>query len=112
MNTEKGLTKLVEVATLIRNVRPKMKADEELAEFLKNYRAEKQSENGEVDDIDFITALLPIAIGHYREELYEFLAIWNEKSVETIKEQPFPQTLKEIFAIVQNDDFGELKAFF
>lgn len=112
MTTEKGLTKLVEVATFVRSIRPKMKADEELKGFLTKYREEKASENGEVDNIDFITALLPIVVGNYRDELYQFLAIWNDKTVETIKEQPFPQTLKEIFAIVQNDDFGELKAFF
>ena len=112
LTTEKGLTKLVEVATFVRDIRPKLKADEELTAFLTKYRDNKQNENGEVDNIDFLTALLPIIVTKYRDELYRFLSIWNEKDVEEIKNQPFATTLKEVFDILKSDDLGELKAFF
>jgi hypothetical protein len=105
MKTSIAIDKLINIAPIIADIRPKLQKDKKFKEFIENYK------NGEdkTDNVDFVLKLLPVFLKDYKKEVYELLAIICDKSVEEVEEQSFGQTVKTIKELLADDDF---KSFF
>lgn len=106
MKTDIALDKLVELAPIIYDLRPKLQNDEEFKSFLLSY---KSKDENKPDNLDFLLKIIPLLLGKHREYVYRILSIIDGKSVEEIREQPLGSTLNNIRALWTD---GEFRAFF
>ena len=104
MKTEVAVEKLCNIIPIIETLVDRFKADEKVKAFVMEYRAQKGISNSK-----FVFKFLPILLKDYREEVFEFLSIWNDKSIDEIKEQPFGKTISDVKAIFDDED---LRGFF
>ena len=98
MRTDFAVEKLCNIAPIISNIAEKIAKDTEFKAFMKEYNADKTNRV-------FMLKIIPILLKNYREEAFEILAIWYEKSVEEIKEQAFSKTSDEVKKIFLDEDF-------
>lgn len=106
MKTDLALDKLVALAPIISDLRPKLQNDEEFKSFLLSYKGNNEKKP---DNLDFLLKILPILFKKYRDEVYKILSIIESKTVDEIKEQPLSSTLNDIRALWTDGDF---RAFF
>ncbi len=102
MKTDVAIEKLCNVAPIIAEFTDKIAKDKDFKDMMNKYTKNANNKT-------FILKILPIVFKNYREDIYNMLAAWNDKSVDEIKEQPFKTTFEEIKAIWEDDDF---KSFF
>lgn len=108
MRTDVAIDKLINIAPIIADARPKLQADEEFTTLLKSHLKSQKDGKG-VDNLDFALKFLPVLLKNYRDEVYSILAIWCDKSKEDIANQPFGETVKVIKDLMTDEDF---KVFF
>lgn len=104
MRTDVAIDKLINIAPIIADARPKLQADEEFTTLLKSQKYGKG-----VDNLDFALKFLPVLLKNYRDEVYSILAIWCDKTKEDIANQPFRETIEVIKDLLKDEDF---KGFF
>lgn len=97
MRTDVAIDKLCNIAPVLAELSEKLANDEEFKSFM--------SEKGERTNRDFIFKVVPHLLKNYREEAFNILAVWNNTTVEAIKEQSFGKTIAEIKAIFEDEDF-------
>lgn len=97
MRTEVAIDKLCNIAPILGDLTEKLARDEKFKSFM--------SEKGERTNRDFLFKVVPHLLKDYREEAFYILALWNDTTVEAIKEQPFGKTIAEIKAIFNDEDF-------
>lgn len=108
MKTSVAIDKLINIAPIIADLRPKLKEDKDFKDFMENYVKNKK-DSSEIENIDFVLHILPTAIKNYKKELYEILAVLCDKTVEEVSEQSLGETIKVIKELLADDDF---KSFF
>ena len=97
MRTDVAIDKLCNIAPVIAELSEKLANDAEFKTFM--------TEKGERTNRDFLFKVVPHLLKNYREEAFYILALWNDTTVEAIKEQPFGKTIAEIKAIFTDEDF-------
>lgn len=97
MRTDVAIDKLCNIAPVLAELSEKLANDAEFKSFM--------SEKGERTNRDFLFKVVPHLLKDYREEAFYILALWNDTTVEAIKEQPFGKTIAEIKAIFNDEDF-------
>lgn len=97
MRTDVAIEKLCNVAPVVADLADKLSKDTEFKSFI---LAAKETSNNTV----FLLKVLPLLLKNYAVEAYEILSIWNEKSVDEIKAQPFAETVKQIKALFADED--------
>lgn len=97
MRTDVAIDKLCNIAPVLAELSEKLANDAEFKSFM--------SEKGERTNRDFLFKVVPHLLKNYREEAFSILAVWNDMTVDEIKEQPFGKTVTEIKAIFTDDDF-------
>ena len=102
MRTDVAIEKLCNVAPVVADLAEKLSKDTEFKSFI---LAAKETSNNTV----FLLKVLPLLLKNYTVEAYEILSIWNEKSVEEIKAQPFAETVRQIKALFADED---IRSFF
>lgn len=98
MRTDVAIDKLCNIAPVIADMTEKISKDEEFKAFMETYKAEKSNKV-------FFFQVIPLLLKNYREEIYEMLAVWEDKTVDEIKNQSFGVTVGEIKAIWDDEDF-------
>ena len=102
MRTDVAIEKLCNVAPVVADLAEKLSKD---TEFKSLVLSTKENVNNTV----FLLKVLPLLLKNYAAEAYEILSIWNEKSVDEIKAQPFAETVKQIKALFADED---IRSFF
>ena len=97
MRTDVAIDKLCNIAPVISELSEKLAHDAEFKTFM-NEKSEKTNR-------DFLFKVVPHLLKNYREEAFYILALWNDTTVEAIKEQPFGKTVTDIKAIFTDEDF-------
>ena len=97
MRTDVVIDKLCNTAPILAELSEKLANDTEFKAFM--------TEKGKKTNRDFIFKIVPHLLKNYREEAFEILAVWNDTTVEVIKEQPFGKTVAEVKAIFSDEDF-------
>lgn len=97
MRTDVAIDKLCNVAPVLAELSEKLSNDTEFKTFM-NEKSEKTNR-------DFLFKVVPHLLKNYREEAFNILAVWNDKTVEEVKGQPFGKTITEIKAIFEDEDF-------
>lgn len=105
MKTGIAIDKLVNIAPIIADMRPKLQKDENFKKFMDTYK----NNDGKADNVDFILRVLPVFLKDYKKEVFELLAIICDKTVEEVEEQSFGTTVKVVKELLADDDF---KSFF
>jgi len=105
MKTSIAIDKLINIAPIIADMRPKLQKDENFKKFMETYK----SGDGKADNLDFVLRILPVFLKDYKKEVYELLAIVCDKTVKEVEEQSFGQTVKTVKELIEDDDF---KSFF
>lgn len=99
MRTDVAIDKLCNIAPVIAELSEKLANDTEFKTFM--------TEKGERTNRDFLFKIVPHLLKNYREEAFYILALWNDTTVEAVKEQPFGKTVAEIKAIFNDEDFRD-----
>lgn len=102
MRTDVAIEKLCNVAPVVADLAEKLSKD---TEFKSLVLSTKENVNNAV----FLLKVLPLLLKNYAAEAYEILSIWNEKSVDEIKAQPFSETIRQIKALFADED---IRSFF
>lgn len=102
MRTDVAIEKLCNVAPVVADLAEKLSKD---TEFKSLVLSTKENVNNTV----FLLKMLPLLLKNYAAEAYEILSIWNDKSVEEVKAQPFAETVRQIKALFADED---LRSFF
>lgn len=102
MRTDVAIEKLCNVAPVVADLAEKLSKD---TEFKSLVLSTKENVNNAV----FLLKVLPLLLKNYAAEAYEILSIWNEKSVDEIKAQPFSETVRQIKALFADED---IRSFF
>ena len=102
MRTDIAIEKLCNVAPVVADLAEKLSKDTEFKSFI---LAAKETSNNTV----FLLKVLPLLLKNYAVEAYEILSIWNEKSVEEIKAQPFAVTVRQVKSLFEDED---IRSFF
>ena len=97
MRTDVAIDKLCNIAPVLAELSEKLSNDTEFKAFM--------SEKGDTTNRNFLFNVVPHLLKNYREEAFYILALWNDTTVEAIKEQPFGKTIAEIKAIFNDEDF-------
>lgn len=97
MRTDVAIDKLCNIAPVLAELSEKLANDTEFKTFM-NEKSEKTNR-------DFLFNVVPHLLKNYREEAFYILALWNDTTVEEIKEQPFGKTVTDIKAIFNDEDF-------
>lgn len=98
MRTDVAIDKLCNIAPIISEMTEKISSDEEFKTIMKSF---KETPSNKV----LLLKLFPILLKNYREEIFEMLAVWEDKNVDEIKAQPFAETINQIKALWENKDF-------
>lgn len=102
MTTEQAINKFADLSPALANFIVKIKEQEEF----KNYIKENLGKKTQTNNIMFaLSVLVPTAIKTCNAEFYEILAICADKTVEELKRQPFRETLEQVRALIDNEDF-------
>lgn len=105
MNTSIAIKKLINIAPIIADLRPRLAKDEDFKGFIESY---KNNEN-KGDNVDFVLRFLPCIYNNYEKELYEILGILSDKTAEEVANQSFAETVRVIKELLSDEDF---KSFF
>lgn len=97
MRTDVAIDKLCNIAPVLSELSEKLAHDTEFKAFM--------SEKGDRTNRNFLFNVVPHLLKNYREEAFNILAVWNDKTVDTIKAQPFSETVNEIKTIWADEDF-------
>ena len=97
MRTDVAIDKLCNIAPVLSELSEKLAHDTEFKAFM--------SEKGDRTNRNFLFNVVPHLLKNYREEAFNILAVWNDTTVEAIKEQSFGKTIAEIKAIFEDEDF-------
>lgn len=97
MRTDVAIDKLCNIAPVLSELSEKLAHDTEFKAFM--------SERGDRTNRNFLFNVVPHLLKNYREEAFNILAVWNNTTVEAIKEQSFGKTIAEIKAIFEDEDF-------
>lgn len=97
MRTDVAIDKLCNIAPVLAELSEKLSNDTEFKAFM--------GEKSEKTNRDFLFKVVPHLLKNYREEAFYILSLWNDTTVEAIKEQPFGKTIAEIKAIFNDEDF-------
>lgn len=112
MRTDVAIEKLCNVAPVVADLSEKLSKDTEFKNVFLSMLEVKDSVFCLKKDISravFVAKLLPLLLKNYAVEAYEILSVWNEKSVEEIKAQPFAETVRQIKALFADED---VRSFF
>lgn len=105
MQTSIAIEKLINVAPIIADLRPKLKGDEKFKAFIEEYK----KNDGNVDNVDFLLRFLPLISKSCEKEIYEILSIFCDKSVDEIKAQSFGKTIGVVKELLTDED---VRSFF
>ena len=97
MRTDVAIDKLCNIAPLLAELSDKLATDKEFKAMMNTRK--------NMNNREFVFKFLPYFINNYREEAFNILAVWNDKTVEEVKGQPFGKTITEIKAIFEDEDF-------
>lgn len=97
MRTDVAIDKLCNIAPVLAELSEKLANDAEFKMFM--------TEKSERTNRDFLFKVVPHLLKNYREEAFNILSVWNDTTVEAIKEQSFGKTITEIKAIFEDEDF-------
>lgn len=97
MRTDVAIDKLCNIAPVLSELSEKLAHDTEFKAFI--------SEKRDRTNRNFLFNVVPYLLKNYREEAFNILAVWNNTTVEAIKEQSFGKTIAEIKAIFEDEDF-------
>lgn len=97
MRTDVAIDKLCDIAPILSELSEKLAHDTEFKAFM--------SEKGDRTNRNFLFNVVPHLLKNYREEAFNILAVWNDTTVEAIKEQSFGKTIAEVKAIFSDEDF-------
>lgn len=97
MRTDVAIDKLCNIAPVIADLSEKLANDAEFKAFMAGKKA--------MTNREFIFKMIPHLLKNYREEAFNILAVWNDKTVDKIKEQPFGETIAEVKSIFNDKDF-------
>lgn len=103
MRTVDMYDKLCDVTPYLIDIIEKSGKDEEVRSLILKIRANKKATVADQ------MRLLPILMKKYKDEIFNILAIFNDKSVDEIKEQSITDTIKQVFALFNDKD---IKDFF
>lgn len=103
MRTDYALEKLACVAPYLADIADKMKKDDTLSSFIKDYKGDKSN------NVGFALRFIPTLLNKCNVEVYEILSILNDKPIEEVKAQSISETVKELVNIAKDEDF---KSFF
>lgn len=96
MRTDVAFDKLCDTLPIIKNIVDKAKADPAILAQLK---AASEAKN----KLDYFVVIPPI-LKSCKDEVFAMLAVWNDKSVEEVAEQPISTTIKQVMDIFVNKD--------
>lgn len=97
MRTDVAIDKLCNIAPVIADLSEKLANDAEFKSFM---NGRKNMSNRE-----FVFKFLPHVLKNYREEAFNILAVWNDKTVDEVKSQPIGETIAEVKSIFNDKDF-------
>lgn len=103
MKTDIAIDKLINIAPIIAELRPKLKTDEDFKKFIADNKENK------LDNFDFVLKILPLFLRKYKQEIYEILSVISDKTVDEIANQSIGATISTIKELIADDDF---KSFF
>lgn len=91
ISTDIGINKLAEVCPIIGDLVERLRADEEWQAAIIKARTEKTN-----DRVFTLKVVLPHLLKNYKDLIYEVLAVFNEQSIDEIKEQDVFITVNKI----------------
>ena len=97
MRTDVAIDKLCNIAPVLAELSEKLSNDTEFKMFM--------TEKSERTNRDFLFKVVPHLLKNYREEAFNILSVWNDKTVEEVKGQSFGKTITEIKAIFEDEAF-------
>lgn len=112
MRTDVAIEKLCNVAPVVADLSEKLSKDTEFKNVFLSMLEVKDGVFSLKKDISravFVAKLLPLLLKNYAAEAYEILSVWNEKSVEEIKAQPFAVTVRQVKSLFEDED---IRSFF
>lgn len=102
MTTEQAINKFADLSPALANFIVKIKEQE----AFKNYIKDGLNKKARTDNMMFaLNVLIPTAIKTCNAEFYEILSVCADKRVEELKAQPFRETVKQVRALVDDEDF-------
>ena len=102
MRTDFAIEKLCNIVPFIADIAEDLKNNQEMKDFIFQYNADKTNKV-------FMIRILPLIFKHYNNQIFEILAVINDKTVEDVKAQPFNETYNQLKDIIGDEDF---KSFF
>ena len=102
MRTDIAIEKLCNIVPFVADIAENLKSNQEMKDFILQYNADKTNKV-------FMIRILPLLFKHYNSQIFEVLALLNDKTVEDVKAQPFGETYNQIKDIIGDEDF---KGFF
>ena len=97
MRTDVAIDKLCNIAPVLAELSEKLANDAEFKMFM--------TEKSERTNRDFLFKVVPHLLKNYREETFNILAVWEDKTIDEVKSQSFGKTITEIKAIFEDEDF-------
>ena len=97
MRTDVAIDKLCNIAPLLADLSDKLANDAEFKAFMAGKKT--------MTNREFIFKMIPHLLKNYREEAFDILAVWNDKTVDEVKSQPLGETIAEVKSIFNDKDF-------
>lgn len=97
MRTDVAIDKLCNIAPLFADLSEKLANDAEFKAFMAGKKA--------MTNREFIFKMIPHLLKNYREEAFNILAVWNDKTVDEVKAQGIGETIAEVKTIFADKDF-------
>lgn len=97
MRTDVAIDKLCNIAPVFADLSEKLANDAEFKAFMAGKKT--------MTNREFIFKMIPHLLKNYREEAFNILAVWNDKTVEEVKRQPLGETIAEVKSIFNDKDF-------
>lgn len=95
MRTDFAIEKLCNIAPIIDTLSERLSKDTEFKTLMQ----------GEKTNRAFLFKVFPYILKNYREETFEILAVWSDRTVEEVEAQAFGETVKQIKELVSDEDF-------
>ena len=97
MRTDVAIDKLCNIAPVFADLSEKLANDTEFKAFMAGKKT--------MTNREFIFKMIPHLLKNYREEAFNILAVWNDKTVDEVKCQPLGETIAEVKSIFNDKDF-------
>lgn len=98
MRTDVAIDKLCNIAPVLDTLAVKISKDKEMKDFILQYKEEKSNQV-------FLLKIVPLLLKNYKNEMFEILAVWCDKTIDEIKSQSFGSTISQIKKLIEDEDF-------